>query len=450
MIFFYLLPFFIYNLSVYSRTLPENSFSSQAKGTTVLNILRSPVSPKFLASGEAGSSDITPDNVFLNPASATNIIYKNVFYLDFQKINVDARRSDFYYLNMDLDKRIYGFYFSYIDYGDFIKTDEKGNILGSFSPSDYIVNFNYSMGEKDRFGLNIKYAYSDMVYSKITALLFDIGFNLSGKQTRYSFVVRNLGFIRNHSLPIEFDVGVKYSYSKKLSGFFDYKFPSSDSSYPCGGFEYLFADYDDLKLKLRGGVNFKNKSYLGWSSIASGGLGFEFGGFYIDYAFVPYSNIDTTHFLSIKFLYGKPQRSKKREKEFSNFMMKQLSLKKKISVLGFAGDNYEYGRVISNSIEETLVLKNYNVLTSLDGVYINTIKSVPLNVDEAVSYARKLGIDFAIFGDYKKISEDLVSIKMYFVDVSKNAVKEFEMNSNLYDIRNIVLKLTDEIAKNIY
>jgi len=449
MIFLVLCFFFITNAFIYSEAIPEYAFSSSARGSTVLNILRMAVAPQFMAKGESGTADITSNNIFLNPASVTNIIYKNAYYLDFQKINVDAVRSNFYYLNMDADNTVKGFYISYIDYGNFTKTDENGNIVGSFSPSDYILNFHYSLGKKDRIGFNFKYVYSDMVYSNINAFLFDFGFNLSAKRARYAFTVRNLGFIKNHIPPLEIDIGIKYSYSNKLSGFFDYKIPSSNSAYPCGGFEYIFANYDDVRLKLRGGVNFKNKPYLGWGSIVSGGIGFEIGSFFLDYAFVPYSSIDYTHFLSIRFLYGSPNKEKINKEKFADFLMKQIALKKRISILGFIGQDYEYGKVISNSLEEMLLSQNYTIITSLDPIYLNAVKSVPLDKNEAILIAKKLKLDYAIFGKYERLSDDMVKIIMNLLDFHANTIKEFEMNANIYDIRNIVLKLSYEISKNI-
>jgi hypothetical protein len=450
MIFLNLLFFIFSNTFICGGVLPDNSYSASARGRTVLNILYSPVSPFFMSVGGSGLSNITPDNVFYNPGSVANSIYKNSYYLDFQKINVDAKRSDFYYLNMDVDKTVKGFYLSYIDYGEFLKTDEYGNISGSFSPSDYILNFHYSIGQRDRVGFNVKYVYSDLVYTNIKALLFDLGFNLSSKKVKYAFAIRNLGFIKDHTPPLEFDIGIKYLYSEKLSGFFDYKIPSSNSPYPTGGFEYLFANYDDIKLKLRGGFNYRNKSYLGWGSTFSGGIGFEIGSFSIDYAFVPYSDLDYTHFIAIKFLYGKPSEEKNYKKEFKDFMMKQMSLKKRIAVLGFLGDDIDYGKLISNSLEEILISNKYSVITSIDPIYLSIVKGVPINENEAISIAKKLGLDFAVYGSYEKSSSDTIKIKMYFIDVSLNKAKVFEMISNLYDIRNIVLKLSDEISKNIY
>ncbi len=248
--------FFLFLISVFHNLwsfIPEDSFTENAVGKTVFNYLKNPVSPRFYALGENGITEYGIDSVFYNPAG-TVVNNRNSFYVDFQKGISEIYRNDFAYLRR-IDKKSSGFFLSYLNYGDFIKTDKYGNLTGYFSPSDFLAGFSYSYGKHDRIGFNIKYLYSDMVYYKASSIAFDIGVILKSTKTRYAFLIRNIGFEskiqgKSYPLPSEFIIGARYIYSNSISSIFEYKIPSYSSSYASGGFEY-FKDFDDIRLYLR-------------------------------------------------------------------------------------------------------------------------------------------------------------------------------------------------------
>lgn len=441
------------NINLNSSFFPENAFSKDAKGLVFFPILKSVVSPVFYSMGNSGSTIFVHDNIFYNPASSL-INNKNSFYIDFQTLNADAKRSDISYLKRKFYKT-YGFYLSYIDYGEFTKIDNTGKLLGSFSPYDYVFGFSYSNGKYDRFGFNIKYAYSDMVYEHTQTLCADIGFILKGNKTYYSFLLRNIGFPasingKSYPLPFEIGAGIRYIYSQNLNGVFEFKMPVDDDPQMTGGFEYK-KEYNDFTFYFRAGMNLATKSSLGWGSVFSGGFGLDFNIFLFDYAFIPYSNVDMMHKLSIKIGFGKPDFKKEIEKkEFKNFVAKQITMKKRIAVFRFKTDlEEEYGKIIANSIEDRLINNGFVLITSLDSEYISKDIGFYNDINSVINVAKTMQVDYAVWGEVKSKDENFANYIVYLVDINTGKTTEFSLVSNIYDINNISLSFTSEISKSI-
>lgn len=111
----------------------------------------------------------------------------------------------------------------YINYGDFIRADETGNILGNFTASEYSFNLYYARpldAEKLwNVGASLKTVYSEMDHYYSSALLLDAGINYrsSDEFLSASFVVKNLGFqlkpyYPGHREPMPFDMQVGATY----------------------------------------------------------------------------------------------------------------------------------------------------------------------------------------------------------------------------------------------
>jgi hypothetical protein len=448
----YFIFFFLEGIPVFPSIIVDNAFTKEARGTTAFSVLKSPVGVKFFSLGQSGISEYANESVFYNPAGAITP-NSNSFYIDFQKEVSDSMRSDFSYLKRT-EYKTYAFSLSYIDYGDFLKVNSNGGISGYFSPNDIIFGFTYSSGKDDRFGLNLKYIYSDMVYYSKSSLSMDAGFILKGNRTRYSFLVRNLGIPveidgRTYPLPLEIIVGAKYFYSKNLSGTFEVKMPSDDSPYACGGFEYI-KKYRDMEIALRGGMNLKNKTPLGWGSVFSGGFGIKLGNFDFDYSFVPYSDIDATHKFAIKFRYGDVDFKKIEKRNFEDFVAKQISMKKRIVVFDFNSDlDEDYSKIVANAVEERLIEKNYSLISRLDPDYILKIKNNITAINEAISKAKELGADYAVWGDIKKLADEKANFNFFLIDARDSNVSEFSFLSAIYDIGNISLKISNDISQKI-
>lgn len=434
---------------------PENAFSDDARGTVFLPILKSPVTPKYYSLGTAGSLFYSGENIFYNPAGAYTE-KRNFIYLDWQTLNADSRRSDAAYLINNYDYN-YGFSVSYIDYGEFIKVDENGVINGSFSPYDVILNLHYSRGERSRFGVNFKYINSDMIYESVNTFAFDIGFLLmSSKKVYYSLLFRNISpgaKIDGKVYPLPFQVigGIRYDYSRELKGLFELRMDVDEDPYAVCGLEYTLP-FESLNLHIRGGFDYRNKKYLGWGSVFSGGLGFEFNRFAIDYAFIPYSDIDMVHKLSVNYSFGELNKKEiKEKKEFEKFIARNIKLKKRIAVLKFFVKNGDskYGVVIRDNIENELLRENLNVVTSLDPQYIRNFSvDEKLNLSDIAYISKKMGLDYTIYGKIEFIDKENINASIKILDVnSLVVVKDIKIKSNIYDFRVITKKVVSEFVK---
>lgn len=438
--------FVIFSLNLYSSI--NDAFSDKARGQTVFAILRSPVSPYFYSIGGGGSAVMIEDNIFLNPASMYFNNANSVF-IGFQKNNVESSRTDLAYI-FRKGYKVSGFTLSYIDYGNFIAIDNNGNITGEFSPYDFIFSYAYGWGRKERFGIRIKYIESNLVYEKMRGLCLDSGFSIKGDKSVLSILVRNIGPSvesdkKYYSLPLEISVGFDYIYSSSIRGIFDLRFPSDNKTHAILGFEYSL-DYKDLTLKLRGGLDTLNFRELGIGGIVAGGFGVNIGSFGLEYSFIPYSNIDNTHRILLKYNFGEVKYKEEVEYKFKEFIAKEISLKKKIVVFGFNYEDITYGNVIANSIEERLIEKKHAVISRLDPVYISHSKLSYNDSFEVISSAKEMNADYAVWGKIEKQDEIKAIFTMYVFSIKSGKTMEYSFVSNIYDIRNIALKLADEIS----
>ena len=85
----------------------------------------------------------------------------------------------------------------FIDYGEFIETDEYGNELGVFGAGEYLVALGSSkvIDSLFRVGLNAKIAYSSLYEIQSLALMLDLGVTYTHPDydLNASLIVKNLG-----------------------------------------------------------------------------------------------------------------------------------------------------------------------------------------------------------------------------------------------------------------
>lgn len=109
----------------------------------------------------------------------------------------------------------------YINYGDFIKSDSTGTILGEFKADEYVMHFGVAMQDKKAprvtYGANLKFLYSTLDVNYSSALALDLAANYADTSHRWSFALlfKNIGKpIKNYSednlekLPFEIQLGV--------------------------------------------------------------------------------------------------------------------------------------------------------------------------------------------------------------------------------------------------
>lgn len=95
------------------------------------------------------------------------------------------------------ERAAWGVGIQYMGYGDMKAADEYGNITGTFSPKDVIVNGKYSHDITDRLrgGINLKWIYSSYEQYTAMALGTDLGINYYDDEhdLSLSVVVANAG-----------------------------------------------------------------------------------------------------------------------------------------------------------------------------------------------------------------------------------------------------------------
>ncbi|MGC9069699.1 MAG: hypothetical protein ACP5IO_00085 [Elusimicrobiales bacterium] len=427
----------------------NDSFTDKARGQSAFPILKSPVSPFFYSLGGGGSAVLTEHNVFLNPAAAYSL-NSNSFSFSFHKDGVEATRSDAFFMRR-YGRRVNAISVSYIDYGDFLKVDENANELGFFSPYDLVVCYSYGFGSvRERFGIRLKYISSNMIYEKSSAVAIDSGFIVNGNKTTLSLLVRNIGPSpkignRHYALPLEFSAGFNYRYLPNLRGIFDLKFPSDNKAYTTAALDWRIPAMG-CDFYVRVGASTLNLREIGWSGIFSGGFGFEYYGFGVDYSFTPVSNIDSIHRFLVRYSFGKVESKKEEEYRFREFVAKEISLKKKIAVFPFVSDNSTYSSIIANSIEERLMEKKHSVISRLDPCYISNSKTVYNSELEVVEAAQNMGADYAVWGVITKKDEVKSQFTLILISLKDKKKYSYSLVSNIYDVRNVALKLSDEIS----
>lgn len=108
----------------------------------------------------------------------------------------------------------------YINYGHFYNTDETGEILGSFYPSEYSFNLYYSakVHEKINFGMAIKTIYSSFYTHFSSGIAADLGLVYFDESNLFSagLVVKNIGtqikpYTEGNFEPLPFDIQLGFT-----------------------------------------------------------------------------------------------------------------------------------------------------------------------------------------------------------------------------------------------
>jgi hypothetical protein len=94
----------------------------------------------------------------------------------------------------------------YNDYGTFDRTDDVGNMIGSFKPRSYTLQTGYSqLVGPFTFGLSLKYSNLLLETTKANLLLSDIGlvYRSASSQLVMGMVFQNVGIVLNDSPGLE-------------------------------------------------------------------------------------------------------------------------------------------------------------------------------------------------------------------------------------------------------
>lgn len=282
-------------------------------GQSVFNFLRLSHTPQLTALGGAQPAQASADvgMAFYNPALFTpamhgqlNAVF-NDFYGGIRVFHLSAAYSP--------EKLNTGFTggLSFFNYGSTTQTDAAGNVLGKFSPADYVVQAGAARRwlEKWTFGINLKFVASAYGQYRSNGMGMDAGllFSDTVNGLRAAFLVRNLGVqLRTYAgepeeFPFDMQAGISkrladapFSFSLTAQRLHQYNILYTDTAFntatgtrnPAGGFnpgrllDHLVLGttiYIHDRVQVQAGYNFLRRRELAVANTANGMTGFSAG-----------------------------------------------------------------------------------------------------------------------------------------------------------------------------
>ena len=191
---------------------------SQIGGVNTFSFLDLNTSPRIIALG--GYANVLDEDLNLgvyNP-SLINFSMLNKVSANFTNYYSDIFYGDFSYCFNAWGNNMMS-NIKYIDYGNFLMTDEFSNQIGNYSAGEYLLSLGSSkqLNSAVSIGLGTKLAYSSLYLYNSLSVLFDFGLNYSftNKAVIAGIIVKNLGYQlspyysdKRESLPLEISIGI--------------------------------------------------------------------------------------------------------------------------------------------------------------------------------------------------------------------------------------------------
>ncbi|MBI9030534.1 PorV/PorQ family protein [bacterium] len=272
-------------------------------GFQVLNISSSPAMSGMGDTGAFSTDDAL--NFMSNPAAGL-----------FNKSRIITVSQNFWIADTDLiaggysiNKRKYhwGYAFKHLNYGTLDQRDEAGQLIGEYSPLDFVgtINYAYRFGATHFIGINANLLYEKIHTASSVGLSTDLGYvwNTPLKDLKLYTALKNLGTTskmdkENIDLPITYEIGLAKEF---ISRYYDLAFDVQAHKAQDTDFAYNFGV--QLKtfeiLYLRSGYKENNDS-----NEFSYGVGIDFDSFNVDYAYLPMTNgFDNVHKISLSYKF---------------------------------------------------------------------------------------------------------------------------------------------------
>ncbi|MBN1596355.1 PorV/PorQ family protein [candidate division FCPU426 bacterium] len=300
---------------------PVPSFALSGKGTTAASFLKIGVGPRAVAMGEAYvavANDVSA--LYWNPAglarlSCPEITAMHVFWLE--NIFFDHLAGA-----MPLATGVAGASLVYLNSGDIIRSEEGDTPddpeRGRFSASDIGFTGGYSLA----FGQNLFIGANILLFSETIdanasfGWACDLGFlyQMPWPGITLGAVIQNLGPATKvdeeyFRMPINFKIGLGWMARSDIQLTLDYNQLLEQNGKVAFGAEYFY----EQTLALRAGYVYQGKidnaelySGYGTNAIAgvTAGMGVKYQNFSLDYAFVPYGFLGTTHRIAVSYQFA--------------------------------------------------------------------------------------------------------------------------------------------------
>ncbi|MHB9154565.1 MAG: PorV/PorQ family protein [Endomicrobiales bacterium] len=282
-------------------------------GNASAAFLRLGIGARNTAMGETGAAEAGANAVNWNPAGLTRAEKSEVSFMyaqwlegiRFQNISFASPRKG----------GAVGISATYLGVPSTDKYDNTGLKLGdSYQASDLSVSVAYARVMNTLpLGVNVKFVSSQIDGSSASALALDAGLllnsalHLQSENITVGLAVQNLGtgmkFNReSFSLPLNLRLGGTYVPKPGITLALDFNKPLDSDLAVNAGAEYTFAVSEGASLAGRAGYRTNTKGQGGLAGLTAG-VGVMFGQLGFDYAFVPYGDLDSTHRVSLNYLF---------------------------------------------------------------------------------------------------------------------------------------------------
>ncbi len=296
---------YIVILGLYLMITPAQAKINENAGTDAGQFLKIGVGPRACGMGEAFCA-VADDSytIYYNPAGLTQLTQKQISFMHSKWLK--DLHYEFLAYAEPVSSGVYGASIAYLGMNDLKGRDKDGNLTGDFGAKDLAIQLAYSlMANTDlSIGASLKLIRQRIEFEKASALAIDIGFLYHEpelKDLNFAFVIQNIGtnlkFInKREEIPIIYKAGVSYkTIDNRLILAADFTKPADNNPRINLGTEYLLSP----TLALRCGYTSKNDLDKGFSF----GTGFIFNTFQLDYAYVPYGDLDNSHRISASFYF---------------------------------------------------------------------------------------------------------------------------------------------------
>lgn len=280
------------------------NLGSSDVGTKVFPLLKVAPGPRSAAMGESfvGLAD-DATACYWNPAGLTQLQNFEIF-LSHQEWFYGFR-DEYLSFGLPVGNGAFGLGLVY-SRTDGVEVWDQNNLPGdTFASQAGYLAFGYGHQIKDFFclGGSIKGLFEDLKVVKGSGVCADLGILArSGETFNVGFAVQNISWgmkygDENYPLPINLKLGLCLK-PNRFNLVSDINFPLDNKPYANFGIEYTFRNLFALRTGYRTGP--ADLSSLGWGNGVSFGGGLILSRFVIDYAFVPYGALGTTHRFSLR------------------------------------------------------------------------------------------------------------------------------------------------------
>jgi len=299
----------LFTTAIYSYA----AFNSDSKGVAGGQFLKLGAGARAAGMGEGFSAAVDDATaIYWNPAAILNSKSSSLSFMHamlFDEINYQFLG---YTRHLPNDSA-FGIGITRLSAGAIKQTDASGLETGdSSSPSDMAASLGFAtaLGAWN-FGGAAKYVRSTIVKSA-TAMAIDAGIlspALMDDKLRLSIAAQNIGTKlkfdkKADQLPLNIKLGASLAITDKLLTAVDVNLPCDNSIYLGAGAEYWFNKGTAWSFAGRAGVNTRTMGDINGLNGLSVGLGAIFNQINLDYAFIPFGDLGSSHRVSIGISFG--------------------------------------------------------------------------------------------------------------------------------------------------